>query len=177
MTDTIPQPKFLPGQTVYIIENKGQFYEKCPACCGDKILRVLLGDDSIVEVACTGCENGYNGSTGYISLYSIECIVKEVIVRKVKSYYDNDGYSYEGDFGLYLSDHNAYATYEEAKIAADKRTQEQIQTNYATTKMKKDSVKGVGWTVRYHKHQIKELNKKLECHNSKIKEIASGDKK
>src|ERR1035437_2248539 len=64
------EPKFKIGDTVFQARGEQtRIWITCPECCGDGWLRVILGDDSQVSIACVCCERGYEGSPGRISTY------------------------------------------------------------------------------------------------------------
>jgi hypothetical protein len=62
--------KFQIGDVVYCARvGSKQVWITCPECLGSGRLRVILGDDSEVSIACVCCERGYEGSPGRIQTY------------------------------------------------------------------------------------------------------------
>lgn len=58
------------GDTVYRARaGQEQVWVTCPECLGSGRLRVILGDDSEVSIACVCCDRGYEGSPGRIQTY------------------------------------------------------------------------------------------------------------
>jgi uncharacterized protein (DUF2164 family) len=156
----------------------------CPACYGKLQVKVILGNDEEVIVPCNSCDRGYEGSVGFIMegeyLKKVEQItiskvdLEETLEsgRKIGRYYFNDGYS------ICPEDNRLFDTKEDAEKRSDELVEKyELEKQQSITRKKQDPSKTYGWHVRYHSREIKELERKLEYHKTKLIICKSNDKK
>lgn len=144
----------------------------CPDCLGSKRVKVVLGDGTEVLIGCGGCDpGGYEPSTGYIRQY--DCFVKSeqhtvtgVKVTKDAVEYDLDNFG----SGSYYTGNNltVFATELEALACGelDRRNYEDEENKRLMAKTKDH--KSWAWNSSYHRKCIKDLERQLAYHHSKV---------
>ncbi len=159
------------GGTYWVAEsNPHQVTVKCPVCAGNSWFTVILGSGEQLQVECDGCGHGYDGPRGYITEYEHEPKAKKVVIDRVSSmptggrdewrFYSLDGgYYYESD--LFTSEADAMAS-------AQKNAAEQRERSMETYQRKKKNTKHAGWSIRYHREQIADMQRRIAWHESKI---------
>lgn len=135
----------------------------CPECLGSGRLRVILGDDSEVSIACVCCERGYEGSPGKIQTRVLHASVEGFLVTGVETHmrddvltvrYSNRQWSVEAD--------RLFATYAEAfaqaeVLVAAKQAEETKRLSY---KMKQ--TRTWTWNVSYYRREIRNAQQTIE---------------
>lgn len=78
--------KFVIGDTAHRAHaGQERVWVVCPECFGEGRLRVILGDNSEVSIACVCCERGYEGSPGRIQSYSFVASIESVLITGMES--------------------------------------------------------------------------------------------
>lgn len=145
----------------------------CPVCAGNRRFDVILGSGEQLSVECDGCGAGYEGPRGVINEWRTQPVAQRFEIASIESYrMAHDGFteewrvrSKEGD-SAYLAD--LHATEDEAFAAAAKEAQAIEERNLAARKRKRRDTSKAGWTVRYHREQIKGLERQIARHRGKI---------
>ncbi len=164
------------GEKVWYTDFKIEQVEiTCPACYGKLQIKVILGNDEEVIVPCNGCERGYYGSLGYIEEYDWVRTVKQVTISQVEGKETLEGkviesYRFDSDTGYTTPEYNRlFDTQEEAEKRADELFEQHELEKINSIKRKKENpIKTYGWHIRYHASNIRELEKKLEYHKTKL---------
>lgn len=144
----------------------------CPDCLGSKRVKMVLGDGTEVLIECGGCDpGGYQPSTGYIRQYDYSVELKQYTVTGVKVTKDDVGYDLDNfGSGSYYTGTNAdtFATEDEAKAYG-----ESLRAGYEAEENKRLMAKtknhhSWSWNATYHRKCIKDLERQLEYHHSKV---------
>lgn len=145
----------------------------CLVCDGNRRFDVILGSGERLSVECDPCSDGYESPRGVIDEWLSVPVAQRFQIASIESYrVAHDGFteewrvrSKEGD-SAYLAD--LHATEDEAFAAAAKEAQAIEERNLAARKRKRRDTSKAGWTVRYHREQIKDLERQIAWHRGKI---------
>lgn len=147
----------------------------CPDCFGKKFLTVILGDDSQVTVACTGCDrNEFHVSEGLIRYYAYEPFVRIIEITKVEVTSEGVEYGFDRCYGT--RENNLFSTEEAAQARAVVLAKEYTETELKRRLAKTNDKKSWAWHATYHRRGIKEAQKQLEYHTSNL-EVAKSHAK
>jgi hypothetical protein len=146
-----------------------QITRPCPICFGQKTVRVILGDETIVQTPCDFCGIGFEGSRGYVTDYERTPRVERVTITSVSIV---DGEKREV---RYSSDHRclspedlfdeeapALARAEELRIEADEA--EAKRSDYG----KKSSRQKLSYSIGYHMQEARRDRKSAEYHEGRV---------
>ncbi len=157
------------GDTYYLPHhNPRQISVPCPICYGNKKVTLVLGNEDQVEVECDGCGLGYEGPRGYIMSYTYEPFVSKFTIAGVHSMYQEE-WTVKSTGGETANMKQLYTRQSEALLEAQRCMAECIEHNMrsnASAHMRKK----LAWAVRYHEEQIKEYERKIAWHRSKVSE-------
>lgn len=174
--------KFNIGDIVYQAEaNQDQVWITCPECAGSGRLRVILGDDSEVSIACVCCERGYEGSPGRIQTYEFRSRTSE---DKVTGVEERLNYLTRYYFGCYSSEEiNLFATREEALERAAVLVAEHAAEETKRLRYKEKQHKTWAWNVSYWRRGIRNAQAEIARYEARLavapkntKEIDSSEK-
>ena len=149
---------------------------ECPECLGSGRLRVILGDDSEVSIACLCCKDGYSESHGKISSRVTAAEVWPVVIRGMEinegkstiyKFFHSGGHYHAKEDRLFIDEAEAIACGE--KLAADHALELERQIG-----QKAEANKNWAWHVKYHRRSIRDGEKALEYHRAAL---AVADKK
>jgi hypothetical protein len=158
------------GDTVYQA-SAGQegIWVACPECLGSGRLRVIMGDDSEVSIACVCCDRGYEGSQGRIATYQFRASVTQHTVSGIEAQQRDSGVRVRYSFGCYSNEaENVFATREEAmaRAAVIVTEHEAEETKRLKHKMK-DSRKW-SWNVHYYRAEIRRAEETIKCMKERL---------
>ena len=136
----------------------------CPECLGSGRLRVILGDESEVSIACVCCECGYEGSPGRIQTYAFRSEVQEAEIVGVESEVRDGGLRTRYKFnGCYIVDEkDLFATHEDAQARAGELVLEHEVEEVKRLKYKEKQTKTWAWNVSYWRHEIRRAKETIE---------------
>ena len=171
-------PPFEFGQQVYVVHSSAHAQRQvtCPVCDGQRRITVILGDGERVSVECRFCEEGYLGSQGTVNAYgpsaSVTCGTVDGISLDHRGEWDIQvrGICYRVG-SLFTTEAEAEAAREIAYAEAEKYALESYEEQFKRGRKSK----GYGWTVGYHRDQIKYLERKLAWHRNKVRAVAEDD--
>ena len=141
-------------------------YVTCPDCGGDKSIRVLLHDDTMVAIECEGCRRGYDPPTGLIPVYdrkpaaSLE-IITGVEVRDGKVEWQTSGTYRAAEEDLF--DNEVDCLVRAKAIAAEYDREDRDRVN-----QKEKPTKSWSWHVHYHRRCLRDAQKQIEWHTAKL---------
>jgi hypothetical protein len=163
--------EFSVGDTVWWARYaRKEVKEICPVCYGKRQVRVILGDDSIVETECTYCARPFT-AYGYILNSEFVSDIQEVVITD-KIISENAGkreveyrhYSYILTQGI-----NIFKTKDEAEkrlVEIIEETQrEQIEKLQSD---KNGKFKSYSWHVGYYQRMKRDALKQIELCDKKI---------
>lgn len=144
----------------------------CPDCLGSQYVSVILGDGTEIQIECGGCDpGGYQPSTGVVRQYDYESQSRQHKVTGVKVTADLVEYDLDnfGSCSFYTgSGDNVFATKDEAMAAGEiKKAECEAEENKRFMAKTKDA-KSWAWNATYHRKCIKDLERQLEYHRSKV---------
>lgn len=147
-----------------------QYPVTCPDCLGSGRLRVIMGDESVVSIECAGCQRGYDAPTGTVLIYERKPRAEAGTVRGMEitgekiEYIVNDGWRVlEAD--LFDNEQAALALATIRATEEDKRELDNIQ-------QKEKPTHTWSWNAHYHRREIKDAERRLTYHRSKL-EVAA----
>ncbi len=153
------------GDKVWLAQSRTEeCSEVCPECLGKRYITVTLGDESVHTVDCAACDHGWRGSTGQIEgvKHSIRVMEREITGVRV----DNGKAEYSVD-NCYGSE-DVYATKEEAEARAAELVAERNKEEHRRMHAKENDHRSWAWNATYHRGRIRQFEKDLEYHKSKL---------
>lgn len=173
--------KFSIGETVW--RASWQSVEKrvtCPDCGGTRVVTIELFDGTRHMIACEGCQSGWMGALGYLTLHDREALVTEGVVTGVQI--KRDGVEYNVDPGYICDAENAFATREEALARAAVLAAEAKAEEEKRVLGKEKPLKTWAWHVTYYRRQIRDAQdrinyatKQLNMASAKAKEPSQAE--
>ncbi len=166
-------PKFNIGDSVFKARyERVETYVTCPDCLGSKTVRVILGDGTELTIACGGCDpGGYMPSTGRIKQYAYGTIATPYTVTGVKVTADAVEYDLNnfGQGSYYMAkEEQLFATSEEAFTWGEtEKIAHEAEENKRLMAKTKDT-KSWAWNATYHRKCIKDAEKAIAYHRTKV---------
>lgn len=149
----------------------------CPDCGGTGRLRVTFHDETTVSIPCENCSRGYEPPTGKILVYcakgqSIEGTISGIETTNHQIEYWIS-YYHVGEKEVFktrnlVKEENVFLSNEDAQLNADKLASEYEQEERAKIFRKQKDTKSWAWNASYHRKEIKDAERKLEHHRSKL---------
>ena len=144
--------------------------KKCPVCFGKKGIIVILGNDEKVKIECDYCNVGLSSATGYIKEYDWVSDISEIIIDGKEINENLKGKFIEYRYGCYILRNDDIFI---DKKDAEKRVKEKIKEAKDEEDKRYQSVKGgkimkLSWSIGYHRKEIKQAEKNLAYHSSKV---------
>lgn len=139
----------------------------CPVCFGSLVVTVVLGNDERIGVPCEACGKGFGGPQGTIEEYEHAPGAKPFVIAAVKSLWDHR-WTVESEDGQSRNFDELCATEAEALAVSVKRMAEQHERNMQSRQHRRKNTKEATWSIRYHREQIKDLERQIAWHQSRI---------
>ncbi len=159
---------FAIGQVMWMAAHQPRKVTKpCPVCFGHLEVKVILGNGELATVPCDACGLGFNGPQGTVEEYEYDPQVEQFIIAGVQSMY-NDRWYVVSTTGATCDFNDLWDTKELAETRALLNAHEQRERNMQTLQTKKKSIQRHGWSVRYHRDKIKDLERQIAWHKSRI---------
>ena len=156
---------------------RNEKFVTCPDCLGSKQVKVVLGDGTEILIECGGCDpGGYQGSTGRIRQYDYSVEAIERTVTGVKTTMSGTEYELDnfGGCSYYIGDQSKVFATEELAIAAGNLLKQQFEDEENKRLMAKTKDhKSWAWNATYHRRCIKDLERQLEHHRTKVEICAT----
>lgn len=145
----------------------------CPHCFGNKKLTVILGDGTQIGMDCACCDRGWMGSWGEIAVYEWDACVLCGLITSVELC--EREYKYRTD-SCYCADHYFF-TKEEAEAEQLILEMQHIESEKQRIHNKKEyASKSWAWNATYHRRQLKNAQRDIEYHSTKL-ELAKSKSK
>ena len=163
--------KFNIGDVVYhATAGQEHIWITCPECLGSGRLRVILGDESQVSIACVCCGRGDEGSPGKIQTYAFRAEAEAIIITGIETYMRNDEVQEKYKFdGCYSADGNdLFATREEALTRAIALATEHEADETKRLKYKEKQHKTWAWHVSYWRSQIRHAKEEIARYEARL---------
>ena len=159
------EAQFQIGDTAYYASiDSRQVWITCPECLGSGRLRVILGDNSEVSIACVCCERGYEGSPGKIQTYKFMATVARVVIRGVETEMRDDKFHVTYKFnGGYLSEgERLFENPDDAQRRAEELAVEHENEQAERLRHKEKQTKTWAWNVSYWRGEIRRANETIK---------------
>lgn len=164
--------KFNIGDEVWFAcTQHGEAWVVCPDCFGKRFLTVILGDASQVTVDCTGCQVGYDPPMGKIKIYTYTPEIRKITIDGREEHKSEPTeYKYNSYSGGCCSakEHQLFATEKEANLEAERLVKENKKNQQEQITRKEKPTRSWAWNATYHRNQIKEAERQLAYHKSKL---------
>lgn len=163
--------KFNIGDTAYRAHvGQEQVWIMCPECLGSGRLRVILGDESEVSIACVCCKRGFEGSPGKIQSWAFKAEVEPLEVSGVESeMIDGSLQTRYKCYSCYSVDEkNLFATCEEALVRASELALEHEAEETKRLKYKERQTKTWAWNVSYWRREIKRAKEQIAMWEARL---------
>lgn len=138
----------------------------CPDCAGEGRIRVLLPDESMVSVDCVACQRGFERPSGYLECYDRHAVATLTTILGVEmdggktEWKTGEGYR-TSEADLFDNEVDAYAAAKVKAEEADREERERIGKKHKDTR-------SWAWNAHYHRKCIKEAQRQIEYHTSKL---------
>lgn len=162
--------KFNIGDTAYLAQvGQEQIWITCPECLGSGRLRVILGDNSEVSIACVCCERVYEGSLGHLQTYKFVSRTREVEISGIEAHmsdgvlkvrYSSDCWSIDEE-NLFVT--RAEAETHAANIVAEHETEEKKRLGYTEKQHK-----SWAWNVSYWRRGIRKAKEEIARYEARL---------
>ena len=166
------KPKFNIGDTVYFVVGDINRSKRipCPICYGKLQVTIILGNGESSLSRCGCCCQGYEGPTGFSTVYEPRTEIQESRIRGVA---EGHGTSWEyqthsgtkKEYELWATREDAKEEYEAVKADTDARAKKWFEASFV------DAKKGQLWSTGYHKKEIKYHERKIEWHEMHLGKI------
>jgi hypothetical protein len=169
MSEQVLHVPFQIGQTFWLPRSFGEKKTMpCPVCAGNRRFDVILGSGERLSVPCDGCGVGFDGPRGVIEEWDHSPAAVEFTVARVRSMHDGR-WSLVSESGDMADFDDLCATEAEAMEISARKCAENHERNMQTRQRKRKGTQKAGWTVRYHREQIADLERQLAWHRDKVK--------
>lgn len=140
---------------------------QCPICFGQRTVRVILGDETIVQTPCDYCGKGYEWPRGYVIEDEREPRAEPITITSVTSV-DGEVKDVRYRDGYCASPGSVFATEEEAIAHArelEKKTlaEEAQRSDWG----RRNTVQTLSWSIGYHMREAKEGMRRAEYHGAR----------
>lgn len=155
------KPKYNIGDTVWFAHRKIVTDRViCPECFGKKILTVILGDNSKVEIDCMGCASRLENPRGYCEYYKQEITVKQIAI----SGFECNGIKtrYRFDSCYIVDEEDVFDTKEATEVRAKELAEQHNKEELDRIYRKEKNHKNWAWHVYYYRNQIRSALKDIE---------------
>jgi len=148
--------------------NQKKITRPCPICFGQKTVRVILGDESVVQTPCDFCGLGFEGSQGVITDHERLPRVERVTITSVSIV---DGEKREIRYASEhrclspenLFDEEAPALARAAVLMEQVNAEEAKRSDYG----QKSTRQKLSWSIGYHMDCARRERKSAEYHESR----------
>jgi len=142
----------------------------CPDCDGTRRIRMILANDEQISIDCGGCGLGYMGATGTITEYKFKAFVINAAIDGIEETRENTKYRVSSFTGGYYSfdEKDVFLTEEEAVERCKLLVKEAEDAEKERLLRKEKDTKSWAWNASYHRRCIKDAEKNLSYHKSKL---------
>lgn len=158
------------GDKVFFVDASSNYGKTvpCPICFGKKFAKIILGDDSVVEVECGGCKAGIDSPSGTMTVWAPSATVIEGTVSGIST---RNGMSYEIGYRN-LSRHEIFTDKIQADLERDRSLKEVTEQAERHFKDKfKHCTESQLWSVKYHRSCIQSDERSIEWHKMRLNMI------
>lgn len=136
-------------------------YVVCPDCGGTRFMTVRLFDGTEHTIDCRTCERGFDGSQGRLQVYDRTPCAKRLVVTSIEVEDRGTRYNYAEEYDLFFDEADALARAQVMCDDLEKAERDSIQH-------KEKNTKSWAWNATYHRQGIRQAQRSLEYHTSKL---------
>lgn len=159
--------KYNIGDKVYWVYSESRYSKKipCPMCFGNRMVTIILGDDSQIKSECGYCGRGDNGPSGTATTWEPIAIVKSGVITGVTT---RSGIRYEVGFES-LEEHELFSSELEAKKVREVKYKKEVERSerWFRDNFKRAKESQI-WSTGYHRNCIKDNKKSIEWHQLRL---------
>jgi hypothetical protein len=141
-------------------------YVTCPDCAGSGRIRLIMADETIVSIDCGGCRCGYEPPTGRVKVYDRRPTVEPGEITGIEVEPDGIKYRVSGCYGV--REEELSADRDEAMAIATRRAEEFDAEERARIATKEKDTRSWAWNASYHRKCIRDAEKSIAYHKSKL---------
>lgn len=139
----------------------------CPICAGKLCITVILGSGEQLLVECDACGTGLSRPNGKLTEWNQDPATELFEIASITSFH-NGNWGVKSTSGS-TCDFSDLETFEvDALRVATKRSEEVCERNMGVRLHRKKETKKAGWSIQYHRKCIKDAERTIEWHQSKI---------
>lgn len=144
-------------------------FVQCPDCCGSGRLRVIMGDDTEVSIDCQNCTRGCLGPQGVLEVYDRAPRADLVTITGIEMDADKITYRAQGaPYTWLVDDADLFADEQQAMARAQEIGDQLGAEERARIAHKEKDTRSWAWNASYHRKEIKEAQRRIEYHTSKL---------
>lgn len=164
--------RFEIGQKIWVAEFSplAPEYVTCPDCGGTGRLRVTFHDETQVSIDCRNCAAGYEPPTGRIVVHRQKASARVATVTGVEMNGRETRWHVDGTASGYriVDDDEAFTTEADARAFAERKAREWEERERAKIFQKEKDTQTWAWNASYHRRCLKEAQRQVEYHTSKL---------
>lgn len=159
--------RFNIGDTVYwATYQRREEWIPCPDCGGTRRVRVILHDNDEHSIDCATCSRGYEPPTGKIVTYEYSKSVSKGNIMGVDMAAGRTDWRVSPHY--IVKDAEVFTTKEEALDRAEVLAVEANEEEQRRLALKEKPTRSWAWNASYHRREIKECERRLAYHESKL---------
>jgi hypothetical protein len=160
-------PKFNLGDAVWFAATgQRERVERCPDCCGTRVLLVTMGDGTQHSIACSLCGQGYEPSTGVVNRMEFFAEPQQGFVQGVEQ--EDETYKYKLDSCWRKDESDLFTSREDALTRSQFLVAQNASEEAARFQRKTKDGRTWAWHVRWHRDQLKKAERDAVYHRSKL---------
>jgi len=136
----------------------------CPDCGGTGRIRMITHDDITHSIEC-GCGHGYDKPSGKITIHQSVVEADHRMITEVCQ--TKDGFEYVLGCTI-VKDCSVFLNEADALAHGEKQRKEYIAEQERKIFSKEKDTRTWAWNVRYHRSEIKRLEKNIAYHTAKL---------
>lgn len=143
-----------------------EYLLKCPDCFGTWVLSVLLGDQTVLKIACVTCASGYEPPRGVVRVWQYRPTAEVVTINRIEM--GTDGIIYGTTKGYHVTLEDLFENMGDAQTRADEKVRELGALEMEKFYKKEKPARDWASNVRYHRSCLKEAQREVQHHESKL---------
>jgi len=164
--------RFEVGQKIWIAEFSPLAPEHvtCPDCGGTGRLRVSFHDETQVSIDCRNCAPGYEAPTGWIIVHRQKASARQATITGLEMNGTKVRWHADGTENCWrqVDDDEVFDTEADAIAFAQRKAKEWEDRERAKIFEKEKDSKTWAWNASYHRRCLKEAQRQVEYHTSKL---------
>jgi ribosomal protein S27E len=159
------------GDLVWVSSGRTtQVFVTCPDCGGNRHIKLTMYDGTEHTIDCGRCSSGFNPPSGRVYYYEYKATAKKGLVCAIEL--DSDRVEYRVDFydghRYCVKDCDIFNDESAALARAEVIEREHNAEQISRIQKKEKDTRTWAWHVSYHRKQIKDAEKSIEYHTSKL---------